>query len=1166
MSNILPAPVNLWEDIVTIPTYLSMPPDPNPMFFERRVYQGSSGKVYPLPFTDRLSGERVDKTYKAVFLENEYIRLMVLPELGGRVQIGLDKTNGYNFVYHNRVIKPALIGLAGPWISGGIEWNWPQHHRPTTFMPADYVLEENEDGSKTVWVGEIDPLFGMKGMAGITLHPGRSYFEAKVRLYNATPLPQSFMWWANLGVHANENYQVLYPPDIDYVADHAKRAITAYPVTRKTYYGINYGSKEHGSEGVDLSWYKNIPVASSYMVIWSDFDFWGGYDHGLQAGVMHIANHHIAPGKKLFTWGSGDFGRGWCSNLTDEDGAYVELMTGAYTDNQPDFAWTQPYETKVFSQYWYPLRETGRVKGANLNAAVNLEFEGNGEDIRKVGLRVNVTAAFPGACVILQRENLSTWECNADLAPDKPFARQIELPASAAPLTLLVIDADGQELIRYTPFIPKERPSATAAPDATAAPAPAPAVVPDPPEKIESLEMLYLVGLHLEQYRHPTIDPEPYYDELLRRAPEDGRGNNARGLLYLRQGLFDQAIQHFQRAVKILTLKNPNPYDGEPFYNLGLALRYAGRYSEAYAAFYKSIWSQAWQPAGYYALAELDCLAGNWENALDHLDRSLAVNSAHLKARNLKSNLLRQVGRLAEAETLARQTLELDRLDYGARFELALTLEQAGKESQARQQINELQQIIHNPTQASLSLAIHYASAGLYEEARQVLRELGIAERDRPSLSTAPLALRPTSGLKGKQTTSPLIFYHLAYYAGKQGKTGEAIRYVQLAAQMTPDYCFPSLPETAEALRYAQKINPQDARAPYYLGNLLYDKKRHLEAIEQWEWSQALDSGFSIVHRNLGMAYYNIEKNPQKAVHSYQAACQANPNDARLFFELDQLEKRLGAKPEERLTQLESHLHLVQQRDDLSIERISLYNLLGNYDKALELLGQRSFRPWEGGEGRVSREYIQAHLQRGIRLLDTVYLKGQPQAADAAVTALADFQATLTFPANLGEGRHEIWMPEAHLFYHIGRAYQALEDKQRAVEFFEKSAAESKPHPQMAYYQGLALQKLNRAEEADQKFRSLLDAGQQILLSVAAAEKGTATRIFETSVPTLSVLNDDPVLYTQMEGHYLLGLGYMGCKKMTEAAAEFTKVLEMDGCHFGAKTQLERIQTGKGNP
>src|SRR5581483_7443604 len=191
--------VHVWEELVSIPTYPVPAPDKNPMFIDKRVYQGSSGKVYPNPFTDRVSDQKIDRPYRAVFLENEFIRVMILPEIGGRIHVGLDKTNGYDFFYRQNVIKPALVGLAGPWISGGVEFNWPQHHRPATFMPVDFEIEESANGSRTVWLSDHDPMNRLKGMHGICLYPERAYIELKVRLYNRTPFLQTFLWWANVG-------------------------------------------------------------------------------------------------------------------------------------------------------------------------------------------------------------------------------------------------------------------------------------------------------------------------------------------------------------------------------------------------------------------------------------------------------------------------------------------------------------------------------------------------------------------------------------------------------------------------------------------------------------------------------------------------------------------------------------------------------------------------------------------------------------------------------------------------------------------------------------------------------------------------------------------------------------------------------------------------------
>ena len=223
-------PVKAWAEAVTIPTYAPKPPDKNPMFLEKRVYQGSSGQVYPLPFTDGISTDCRDRSWQALHLENEFVRVMILPEIGGRIHVGLDKTNGYDFFYRQNVIKPALVGLAGPWISGGVEFNWPQHHRPATFMPVDVQIEEHADGSRTVWCSDHDPMNRLKGMHGVCLHPGRAYVELKVRLYNRTPFVQTFLWWANAAARVHERYQSFFPPDVHYVADHAKRATSKFPL------------------------------------------------------------------------------------------------------------------------------------------------------------------------------------------------------------------------------------------------------------------------------------------------------------------------------------------------------------------------------------------------------------------------------------------------------------------------------------------------------------------------------------------------------------------------------------------------------------------------------------------------------------------------------------------------------------------------------------------------------------------------------------------------------------------------------------------------------------------------------------------------------------------------------------------------------------------------
>jgi tetratricopeptide (TPR) repeat protein len=1077
--------VKAWAELVQIPTYKIGTPEKNPMFLEKRVYQGSSGVVYPHPVIDKVFDEKEAKDYTALFLENRYLKIMILPELGGRVQMALDKTNGYHFVYYNRVIKPALVGLAGPWISGGIEFNWPQHHRPSTFDPLDWSIRENADGSKTVWCAEIEQMFHTKGMHGFTLYPEHAYLEIRVQLYNRTSEPQTFLWWANPAVHVHDEYQSVFPPDVHAVMDHGKRDVSTFPIATGTYYKVNY------APGTDISRYKNIPVPTSYMAYHSDFDFMGDYDHRAEAGMLHIANHHIVPGKKQWTWGHGEFGQAWDRQLTDEDGPYIELMCGAYTDNQPDFSWIQPGEEKAFTQIFMPYKKIGPACNANEHAALNLEvLDGRA----KFGIYLTSPDTIT---VRLSDRDRILYEKKVALDPEDVLIDSVPLLKDTKAQDLkLRISKDNSILLEFTP-LSDEKPAT-----------PAPASPARPASEIDSQEELFLNGLHLEQYRHATFSPELYYLEALRRDPGDSRCNNAMGLLLYRRGRFAEAESYFQRAIQRLTQRNPNPYDGESYYNLGLALKMQGRFSEAFNAFHKAVWNAAWQDAGYFELARLASRQGDIPHALDGLDRSLIRNGHHHKARHLKVALLRHAGEWDAARKEANLARSIDAMEYGACWERFLL-----------DADSTFDQMVRPDSEIYLDLALDYAHAGLFEDAVKLLERSG--------------------------SQSPMVRYTLGWVLSESGRIEAADEAFIRASSMPADYCFPNRLEDILILEAAMRANPDDPRAPYYLGNFWYAHRRYEEAITCWERARTRNPGFPTVFRNLGLAYFNKRQDSTKALECFETAFALDPGDARVFFELDQLYKKLNRPPAWRLELFEKYPYLVQRRDDLSVEYISLLNLTGRHEEAYRQLMQRNFHPWEGGEGKVTGQYVTSLVE----MAKTALVNGHDQ---DAIDALEKAQV---YPHNLGEGKL-YGTQENNIFYYLGCAYELLGNQERALACFEQaSTGLSEPTsaiyyndqpPDMIFYQGLAKLKLDQPDAAHLIFTRLVSFG------TTHSDEHVEMDYFAVSLPDFLVFDMNLMEHHQIHCLYMMGLGELGLGNVDAALAHFDAVLARDASHMGA--------------
>lgn len=1078
--------VTVKEVDTVIPTYQVGPPDRNPLFYTGRTYQGAKGYIYPSPMYDTLTGRKMDKSYKLVCLENEYVKVCVMPEIGGRIWEAVDKTNGYNFFYKQSVVKPALIGMLGAWISGGVEWNIPHHHRTSSFQPALYKTQVNPDGSKTVWVGEMEIRDRMRWAIGLTLRPGSSVLEAKVTALNTTPLANSLLYFANVAVHTNNDYQIIFPPKTQWVTQHAKREYAKWPVADSIYNGIDF------RKGVDVSWWKNHPSSISMFCVNDEEDFIAGYDHGKQAGTMHVADHHQAPGKKFFTWGTGPSGRMWDNILSDTDGPYLELMVGAWSDNQPDYSWMQPYEAKSVQQYWYPFRGIGGAKAATADAAVNLEIK---DGKAKVGFYT--TSIRKQAKAVVAVAGKETWSKVVDMDPAHPLVDEVALPSGTKQDDVkAALFFGGRELVSYKAETLKPEPM------------PNPVVPPGTPESFKTVEELTLAAQRLEQFHSPALEPDPYYEEALKRDPGDVKANTALGILYIKRARYADAEKLLRKAVARLTYNHTRPKDGEPLYYLGLSLKLQEKYKQAEDALQRAAWTYAWQSPAYFQLAEIAAWRGDLDKALALLDRSLVTNQWNTRALSLKSTILMRLGRGGEARQMRQRIGEIDPIDprgFRNAGELVTTFKAFPDEG--------------------LELVVDCLNAGMNLEAALLLDQMPVQ--------------------------SPMVAYYRGWLAQRMGQAPTAEAHFERAAKMGLDFVFPWQREALPALKSAMELNPADARPPYLMGLYLYDRQP-AEAVKMWQEALKRDPSMAIAHRNLAVAWSADEKTVPQATAELEKALSLDPTDALWYYELDRLYEWAQAPVEKRLAIIDENKEHVRKRDDAAAREVQLRLLAGQDDVAIEIMKNRHFHIWEGGARfSVTDAWTDANIHQGHKKM----------AAKDYAGALASYKAAIEYPENLETTRsyRGSRAPEAH--YWEGKALAAMGRKAEAEKAYRESAAAligTEDNPRAAvdsgavllYFRGMSLVELGEKARARQVFVALVRAGQEAM--TRTPRRDFFAKFGEAQSRQLR----------QAMAFYVTGLGQLGLGQNAAAKASFAKAVQLNRYLTEAKALLANAASG----
>lgn len=992
---------------ITLPTYQLLGENRNPVFHSRY----GVAHIYPYTLQDEIASSPTEITYLTLHLENKYLRVTVLPGLGGRVFSVYDKTSQREVFYKNSTIKFSPLAIRGAFFSGGVEFSFPVAHAPTTADSVNWDILENEDGSASIVIGGLEHMSCMRWTIKLTLFPDRCALTQDVQLFNPSPIPGRYHYWTNASLDSDDQTEFIYP--FQRVRSYEFAGTASWPISRLDMItsepglpgmeGVPMWPAERLHEPFNFRWEKDMLAQVSIFGRNVEWDYFGAWQHSTNTGYAHFARSEDVSGMKLWSWGRGDVGIVNQSALMDDGSLYAETQCGAM-ETQLDFDFLPPGVTRKWREWWLPFRQLGGLTCSSSEVGARLHLVPGNED-SQVNLTLGICPvyAIEKARIVLSIPEQTLLEETILGSPEQPWVKTIQVDSQTLgghPLRLTVTDLNNCTLLDYT----HER-----------EPHPVDTSPSEPKSAPQSAAGYYQLGLDHENFDNRAQALESYR-QALRLADEYGPAHFQLGLMLLRSADFEAAGDHFHYAAD-LGINDANYY-------LGLINRYLGDIELAGEHFKSTNKESQLSTAASLGLASLLMEQELWQEAIEVLKNTNTMPEDENSITTVLAIALSRSGKKAEATSQFKQLLQKDPLNLIILRELASLDHHDGHDY-----VVKLNRMLSDDQLYTLDLACFYLDCGLPLDALSIL-EQAAGEWDYPMLS-----------------------YLAAYINFKLDNQEKANHWSDKAKDASPDMVFPSRMWEVIALTQALDQNPEDDQAKYYLGNFLYAHERFTEAVNLWEQSLNGLAEFDVIHRNLGLAYWQQEDDPARAITMFEKALDLNPNNQDLYLHLDDL-YRLENMPGKRAELLEAMAALDPIREDLRKRSLTIMIDLGRYDQALEILTTEEFVPLEMDQS-FHIVYVKALLEKAEAQMETGQIP----------RAITTYQKALEFPENQGVGKPTT-LGNAEIYYRLGCAYEMLGKYRLAIEAWQESAREHHPLGEDLFtYVQMSLDKLGRYSE-----------------------------------------------------------------------------------------------------